>query len=55
MYKFVTVARNTVSDTSPMPMYIYQNEKTPMDVFNELVLQVMLRQEMKDNWPVPKK
>ena len=28
MYKFITVARNTVSDVSPMPMYIYQNEET---------------------------
>ena len=27
MYKFITVARNTVSDVSPMPMYIYQNEE----------------------------
>jgi hypothetical protein len=26
MYKFITVARNTMSDTSPMPMYIYKNE-----------------------------
>lgn len=26
MYKFITVARNTMSDVSPMPMYIYQNE-----------------------------
>jgi hypothetical protein len=28
MYKFITVARNIESDTSPMPMYIYQNEDT---------------------------
>jgi hypothetical protein len=28
MYKFITVARNTMSDTSPMPMYIYQDEQT---------------------------
>ena len=28
MYKFITVARNTESDTSPMPMYIYQDEET---------------------------
>jgi hypothetical protein len=27
MYKFITVARNTMSDVSPMPMYIYQNEE----------------------------
>jgi hypothetical protein len=27
MYKFITVARNTISDVSPMPMYIYQNEE----------------------------
>ncbi len=26
MYKFVTVARNIDTETSPMPMYIYQNE-----------------------------
>ena len=28
MYKFITVARNTMSDTYPMPMYVYQNEET---------------------------
>ncbi len=27
MYKFITVARNTMSDTYPIPMYIYQNEE----------------------------
>jgi hypothetical protein len=27
MYKFITVARNMTDDTSPMPMYIYQNEQ----------------------------
>ena len=28
MYKFISVARNTMSDTYPMPMYIYQKEDT---------------------------
>ncbi len=28
MYKFITVARNMDSDTTPMPMYIYQDEQT---------------------------
>jgi len=28
MYKFITVARNTTNDVSPIPMYIYQNEET---------------------------
>jgi len=28
MYKFITVARNMTDDTSPMPMYIYQEEET---------------------------
>jgi hypothetical protein len=28
MYKFITVARNTDTETSPMPMYIYQEDKT---------------------------
>jgi hypothetical protein len=27
MYKFITVARNIMSDTYPIPMYIYQNEE----------------------------
>jgi hypothetical protein len=27
MYKFITVARNIMSDTYPMPMYIYKNEE----------------------------
>jgi hypothetical protein len=27
MYKFITVARNTMSDVMPMPMYIYKNEE----------------------------
>ncbi len=26
MYKFITVARNMLSDRSPVPMYIYLNE-----------------------------
>jgi hypothetical protein len=28
MYKFITVARNTMNETSLIPMYIYQNEET---------------------------
>ena len=27
MYKFITVARNIMSDTYPIPLYIYQNEE----------------------------
>ena len=27
MYKFITVARNIMSDIYPIPMYIYQNEE----------------------------
>ena len=27
MYKFITVARNTMNETSLIPMYIYQNEE----------------------------
>ena len=27
MYKFITVARNSMSDTYPIPLYIYQNEE----------------------------
>ncbi len=34
---------------------IYQNKKTPMDVFNELVQQIQFQREMMKNWPVPKK
>ncbi len=26
MYKFITVARNILSETYPIPMYVYQNE-----------------------------
>ncbi len=26
MYKFITVARNIMEDTYPIPLYIYQNE-----------------------------
>jgi len=28
MYKFITVARNIDSESTPMPMYIYQDEQT---------------------------
>ncbi len=28
MYKFITVARNIDSSSSPVPMYIYQDEDT---------------------------
>jgi hypothetical protein len=27
MYKFITVARNIMEDTYPVPLYIYQNEE----------------------------
>jgi hypothetical protein len=27
MYKFITVARNIMSETYPIPLYIYQNEE----------------------------
>ena len=27
MYKFITIARNIMNDTYPIPLYIYQNEE----------------------------
>lgn len=51
--KFTTEAKK--ADLIQILNEAYKNNKTALDVFNELVLQVMLRNDMKENWHVPKK